>query len=151
MEKEKSGGFKYLVYFIGLVVCGLVVWGFMEMFNNYIIIPRNKRKIRENPVLVNGAVVTKIQNINKISDAYMFTFSFHIGDQLLTNKHSIGLEFKSNSVNNATNYLMSRSLPVMYEKENPKNSRLLIAPKDFEYFEIQFPDSLKWIKVDVIN
>jgi len=141
-----------LVYYaVGVGICILIIWGVIDLVNNYIVAPKDKRKIKDNPVLVNGAVIKKIENINKVSDAYLFSYSFYVGNNLITNKHSIGLEFKSNSVYNATNYLMERSLPVVYEKGNPKNSRLLITPNDFSFFQIQFPDSLQWIKEDVIN
>lgn len=152
MEK-KSGSFKIALpyYFGGLMLCVLVIWGIIGLFNNYIIIPNNKKRIKENPFVVNGAMITGINNINKVSDAYSFTFSYYIDKKMFINKHTIGLELKSNSVYNVTNYLMEKRLPVIYENGNPKNSRLLIAPKDFEYFEIQFPDSLKWIKDDVLD
>ena len=46
---------------------------------------------------------------------------------------------------------MDRTLPIVYEKDNPDNSWLLIKPEDFEYFDLRFPDSLNWIKMDVIK
>lgn len=40
---------------------------------------------------------------------------------------------------------VSRSFPVIYDNTNPKNSHILIHPKDFVKYNIPFPDSLNWI------
>ena len=133
----------YVVGFVGIFVC--TVGFFIGIWHNYISIPTNKKKIKENLQVANGAIITKIKSVAKVSDLHTFTYSYFVGEQKQIQSCNIGMNFKSN----ASNYLMERSLPVAYEKGNPENSRLLIVPKDFEYFEILFPDSLKWIKNDI--
>ncbi len=138
-----------LPFFYGLIsiaVAGLFVLFLIRLLNNYITVPWNKKKIKKNYVIFNGAVITEMTSSAKTSDLHAFTFSYYSEKRILTNKHNIGLNFKSNSAH----YLMEKSLPVIYERGNPGNSRLLIVPKDFEYFEIPYPDTLQWIKDDVL-
>ena len=130
-----------------IVVFALAVWGLVGVVNNYIIIPKNKRKIKENLSIYNGAIIKEIGFINKVSDASTFEYFFTVDGKTYSNKVVIGMSFKSNSAH----YLMERSLPIAYEKDNPQNSRLLIIPEDFGYFRILFPDSLQWIKEDVLK
>ncbi len=36
--------------------------------------------------------------------------------------------------------------PVVYSSKNPQKSFILIKPKDFESWGLEFPDSLNWVK-----
>ena len=36
--------------------------------------------------------------------------------------------------------------PVVYSSKNPQKSFMLIIPKDFESWGLEFPDSLYWVK-----
>ncbi len=36
--------------------------------------------------------------------------------------------------------------PVVYSTKNPENSDLLVIPADFAAWQMQFPDSLHWVK-----
>lgn len=144
-NKEKAMVIFYRAVFI--VVLALVVWSLIGVVNNYIIIPQNKRKIKNELSIYNGAIIKEIKSAPKISDLHRFTYSFEVQGEKIINDNNIGMSFKSNSAH----YLMHKGLPVAYEKGNPKNSRLLIIPEDFQYFGIPFPDSLQWIKEDVLK
>jgi|GEM_PF-3477012 len=130
-----------------VIILAFIVLGAIKAVDNYIIIPKKKSKIKQELTVYNGVTIKKIGFINKVSDASTFEYFFTINNKTYTNKVVIGMNFKSNSAH----YLMERSLPVAYEKNNPQNSRLLIIPADFEYFGIPFPDSLQWIKDDVLK
>lgn len=130
-----------------LVILTLIIWFIIGMVNNYIILPQNKRKIKDDLSIYHGAIVKEIKSAPKISDLHRFTYSFQVLGETITSNNNIGISFKSNSAH----YLMEKSLPVAYETNNPKNSRLLIMPEDFEFFGILFPDSLQWIKEDVLE
>ena len=135
----------YAVGFAGICVC--IIGFFIGIVHNYIRIPANKKMIKANLQVVNGAIITEIKSAAKVSELHTFTYSYLVQDQKLIQNYNIEMKFKSN----ASYYLMERSLPIACEKGNPENSRILIIPKDFEYFEIPFPDSLKWIKNDIIQ
>jgi hypothetical protein len=42
-------------------------------------------------------------------------------------------------------YMVHKFFPLAYEPGNPDNSFLLMTPEDFGYFDLPFPDSLRWI------
>lgn len=60
-------------------------------------------------------------------------------------KNSVGRKYP-NIHSKSGMVLVGDSFPVAYEVGNPSNSRMLITPRDFESFSIQFPDSLTWVK-----
>lgn len=41
---------------------------------------------------------------------------------------------------------IGKTFPVILNKKEPSESRMLIYPKDFEDFGYMFPDSLTWVK-----
>ncbi len=41
--------------------------------------------------------------------------------------------------------IKGREFPIIYEKGNPKNSRVLLTEKQFKKVNLIFPDSLQWI------
>ncbi|WP_343675078.1 hypothetical protein [Chitinophaga sp.] len=41
---------------------------------------------------------------------------------------------------------LGKSFPVVYEKGNPSNFRMLMLPEDFQKFDMPYPDSLNWVR-----
>jgi hypothetical protein len=39
-----------------------------------------------------------------------------------------------------------KTFPVLYDPEHPNNNHILVSPKDFDSFNMKFPDSLNWVK-----
>lgn len=39
-----------------------------------------------------------------------------------------------------------KSFPIVYSSINPQKSIMLITPHDFKRWEMEFPDSLNWVK-----
>lgn len=42
-------------------------------------------------------------------------------------------------------YFIGKSFPIAYDSCNPKNSILLLLPKDYSLVNMNYPDSLSWI------
>jgi hypothetical protein len=40
---------------------------------------------------------------------------------------------------------VGKVFPVIYHKEHPNISAILVDPRDFENFNVEFPDSLVWV------
>jgi len=48
--------------------------------------------------------------------------------------------------------LIGKSFPVIASKSDPKTyNKILITPADFENYKLQYPDSLKWVKIILDN
>ena len=129
--------------FVGLVVIGFS----FSIFNNYILNPWKKQKIKENPSIINGCKILSIRSVPKTFDLYTVEFEYTHNLNKYVSKQKIGSEFKKNG----SEFLFGKALPVVFEKNNIYNVYLLIKPNDFEYFNINFPDSLQWIKDDVLR
>ena len=41
---------------------------------------------------------------------------------------------------------MNKFFPVVYSTISPKKGILLVSPADFERWDLEFPDSLNWVK-----
>lgn len=42
--------------------------------------------------------------------------------------------------------LIGVTLPLLYDTNNPKINHILLFKSDFESYNLNFPDSLKWIE-----
>lgn len=140
--KNKSS----LTTFSYVIVTILGIWTCLFYYNIYIAIPKQKKLIRDNLEISNNCLIHEIGSMHRTS-ATVFRYRYYINGVKYSNKISLGIKFQPHG----SSYLMNRTLPVVYEKDNPNNSWLLIKPTDFEYFNLPFPDSLKWIKEDVIK
>ena len=131
-------------YFIALV---LIILFLSQVYNRVYVIPKKKSSVRANPLFSSVGEIREINASYRTSDLWSFRYSYTINGKKYSNKIYLNYKFRTHG----SSYLMNRTLPVIYEKDNPKNSWLLIRPTDFEYFNLQFPDSLNWIKEDVIK
>lgn len=43
-------------------------------------------------------------------------------------------------------YFMGKEFPVIYSTKHPRRSQLLIFPRHFKTYNLDFPDSLDWVK-----
>jgi hypothetical protein len=41
--------------------------------------------------------------------------------------------------------LIGKSFPVLCLKQDPSRNAILITPQNFDYYDLTFPDSLKWV------
>jgi hypothetical protein len=42
-------------------------------------------------------------------------------------------------------YFLNKTFPVVFSKKKPGVNEMLILPKDFERYNLQYPDSLRWV------
>jgi hypothetical protein len=68
-----------------------------------------------------------------------FYFQFSVNDQI------ISYEQIANVWPDKGESFVGKQFPVIYDSQNPKNCSLLIFPEQFEKYNLQFPDSLKWV------
>jgi hypothetical protein len=47
--------------------------------------------------------------------------------------------------NNTTIKYMYKYFPIVYSTKNPEKS-IFVSPDDFDLWEMQFPDSLNWVR-----
>lgn len=129
--------FKFIVrLFVFFVVAGFVI----SMVNNYLIKPYYRRLIKNNLSIVNGGRITSIKGVQKSFDLYYIDYSYTIGDKTFRNSCSVGIKFKKKGG------LLNRTMPVVYQTSNWNNSQIMFNSSDFEYFNVPFPDSLRWLK-----
>lgn len=63
--------------------------------------------------------------------------------------HNNEYYIKEQSVNinlGAGNLVINKNFPVVFSNKKPEINEMLIFPKDFERYSLQYPDSLKWVK-----
>ncbi len=82
-------------------------------------------------------------------------YDFHV---LANSSHSVCYKFLANNqqhsscefevVSNSKLRLMliGKKFPVIYNPEEPEESVILITKYDFEHYNLDYPDSLKWVE-----
>lgn len=90
-----------------------------------------------------GKVTHYYRGTNKSGASIDFSYSYKKQNYYGTNK--MKLEFRPWQW-----MLKVYSFPVILDSTNPENSRILIRKKDFDDFNIKYPDSLSWIKDSLI-
>ena len=135
---------RHVGYLIGSI---LIILTINQCYNSYYVVPKKKNLVRLSQVLSNAGRIVEINSLRRTTEVSAFRYIYHIDGKKYSNKIYLGIKFQSHG----SSYLMDRTLPIVYEKDNPDNSWLLIKPEDFEYFDLRFPDSLNWIKMDVIK
>jgi hypothetical protein len=72
-----------------------------------------------------------------------FVFSFQEKDFKCEIKNSYNLK-KSASFH-------GKSFPIVYDRNNQSNAFILIKPEDFVEFELEFPESLNWVREELLK
>lgn len=128
MKKENIVG-------VSLFVIVLVLFGVWQT-------NKEKKKYKENGVLTIGTVV-KVEDDYKKRPYIHYIFN---ADSKTYNSESPYPEFKSN----IETELIDKKFPVIYIKDNPMESEIVISRAKFKRFGLSFPDSLSWtIKLEV--
>jgi len=47
--------------------------------------------------------------------------------------------------------IMSRRYKIIYSSSDPENSALLLTPEDFARYQLQYPQSLKWLREECLS
>jgi hypothetical protein len=125
-----------------LVVSGLMVGFFYTTFYERLFL---KDAIKKNMEIYQGAKILKASRLPKFNDVYIVKFMFSVQ----------GKDYKS-EIKNSYNFKTSasfreRSFPVACERNNLSNAFILLKPEDFKEFGQEFPDSLNWIKEELLK
>ena len=119
---------------MAIVACGLLLIG-MYVYGS----------IRSNDLFLNhstakGKIIEcyfKRRSAGNISLKYTFEVNGEIHESFA---YATNL-----SKNTCTEKFVGKTFTVLYEKEDVDNNAMLLSPETFQYFQIPFPDSLKWV------
>ena len=117
------------LFFVTLAGVGILFFFFIAK--------KEDRKLNDNKVITNGLVTDYRFNKAGVD----FEFEFYILQKRYINSTTFG-----GLCHKLIGEVRGRSFPVIYERGNPENSRLLITEKSFRRFDIGMPDSLNWVK-----
>ncbi len=140
----KKNLFVGLLWMFGIIV---IIGFIFQLYNSYYLRPHKKGLIRDNMKVVNGGRVIRVTGEAKVSRLYNLTFIYTINGIEYSNEVKVGIGLRPN----AGYYLSQRFVPVVYEASNPQNSFVLLELSDFSYFGISFPDSLQWVKSEIVK
>jgi hypothetical protein len=119
--------FKIVPYFLVLVLgIAIASWWLKD------------KRLYKNPGFTNGKAVFFAPDYKGIGGGINYTFK--IGDKEYKNTGLYPNVYASKGDN-----LVGKSFPVVYDKDDENNNMMLITPKNFERFNIPFPDSLEWV------
>ena len=114
-------------------------------------------------ILIGAVIVWALSNKKKLLDNYKITNAIvndcysggigHVGITILYRFNLEGKEITGTatfnndilSLPNAKQYVLGKTFPVAYNPQHPSNNSLIIRKKDFNQFNINMPDSLKWL------
>lgn len=80
--------------------------------------------------------ITSIESGHRASPS-IFYYSYNFNEREFNDSragYSLNQTFKN------------KNFPIILSEVNPRKNRMLIYPRDFERFDIPFPDSLNWVK-----
>ncbi|WP_341840863.1 hypothetical protein [Chitinophaga caseinilytica] len=121
---------KYIIYIVLLVL--LVVIGIQAL------IKTRDREVVRNQSIIGEAIITDVSIASSYRRALTYQYVFD------------GRQYKGEKlVNSSGGFLSSivgKSFPLVINGDNPEKSELLIFRKDFSDFDLDFPDSLKWVE-----
>lgn len=98
--------------------------------------PKTKeQRIKNNALFTVGKIIS-IEDGHRAAPAFYYY-------KYVVNKDTISSDRSGNSIK----YIfLNKSFPIIFNSNKPKENRMLIYPRDFERFDIAFPDSLNWVK-----
>ena len=120
---------------------------FSFLYNDLYSIRYKKKKLKENFLIANSGMIISCGKRVRTYNGYAIQFRYKIDDIDYEKRQYESFDFKSGYKYS----LLSKNLPVIYDRLDHSNAFILISPDDFEYFEIPFPDSLQWIKENVLR
>ncbi len=135
MVRKKLNKIQIFTLILGIFV--LVVPLIIGHINNN----KFKKKLMENPIIVSGKI-TGFDKTYKRADALNYDFEYNSKEY----KKSGNSNGKASDYEALYKYIINKTFPVIINKINPQDySKILVVPEDFQEYELQFPDSLKWL------
>lgn len=94
-------------------------------------------KRKEKMQLTTGTIVKRFAPLR--SAGRSFEYVYYVGGKRYSHDYSVNL-----NLYNRFGVFENKRFPVVYEKDNPSNGKMLIFRQDFPQYGIAFPDSLRW-------
>ncbi|XWW44776.1 hypothetical protein JYG30_18780 [Fibrella sp. USSR17] len=101
---------------------------------------RERKAIRQNPALTTGTVTRFERGSNGKRRWYNAYADYRAQDRVYTCVGHATISLTKHQRDS----LIGVRLPVIYEKDNPKNAHLLSGVRAFNRFNLDLPDSLSW-------
>lgn len=96
-----------------------------------------KKKISENPAFTTG-IIKEVEYKGK--RGFVVTYSFEVDSRFYTS------DVNGGRYRGVRNVIKGKTFPVIYNGKSPEINAMMIVPDDFEDYDVQFPDSLFWIR-----
>ena len=121
---------KYAILFFLIIIIIITLM-------NYHNAPKKRLLIKEDMQMVIG-------KIEVVSMSYrggvLIYYSFIDKNHIYKNQKTLSL------YSGTRGFFLNKSFPVVFSSKSPEINQMLILPKDFERYNMQYPDSLLWVK-----
>lgn len=120
------------------LISGLI--GVLFWFNR-----NDRRKLKESGLLTNGYVYKTFGGGNRSSKLGL-KYSYILNDKNYESSNT----YIKHSFSQGDRF-EGKYFPVIYDKQDPSNSKILIDRDDFNEYRLDYPDSLIWIDALVVE
>ena len=113
-----------------LIICSILIFRYLTKINgtNY------RDEILNNKRIVNGEIIDYV-DIGDAGSYIRYKFKYN----------NIIYEGTQNPQYSHIDYFINIEFPVIFNCRNPKSNSMLILPANFEFFDMNLPDSLAWV------
>lgn len=131
---EEKGKYDYIYK----IIFGVILFLFLfRMFYNS---EKDEQSLIKNKVLTYGTVLYTSRIPKSSGTSFWVEYEFKINDKLFQNKSAISIDY--NYVDLVHDILFLKSLPLIYDKTNIENNKMLLLKDDYIRFGLIRPDTL---------
>lgn len=105
----------------------------------FLFVSRSQDHLLNHHELIKDVTVTGVTEVATHPGAWDLDYSFEVNGNM---EHCTK---RMSTLVGRPDYLVNKSFPLIYETGHPENSRLLITPRNFQRYDMSFPDSLQWV------
>lgn len=132
MDKEKKHVYLFNTFSVCLIILFFIIWDY--------IYEKEVQSLKENKVLTYGTVLYTTRIPRSSGDSFWIEYEFKVNDTLFQNKSTINIDY--NHVYLVHDILFLKSLPLIYDKTNIENNKMLFLKDDYIRFGLVRPDTL---------
>jgi hypothetical protein len=137
MDKKRKN-----IYLFNIISgCLLFLFFFLWCSNQ----EKDEQSLIENKVLTYGQVLYTSRIPKSSGSSFWIEYEFKLNDTLFQNKTTINIDY--DHVNIVHDILFLKSLPLIYDKTNVENNKMLFLKDDYIRFGLVRPDTLS----DIFN
>ena len=135
--------------YIYKIVFGLIL--FLSLFRMCYTFDRDEESLVKNKVLTYGTVLYTSRIPKSSGTSFWVEYEFKINDTLFQNKSTLHIDYAYADF--VHNILFLKRLPIIYDKTNIENNRMLFSKDDYIHFGLVRPDTLSDIfsKLDSLS